>query len=195
MRGEYHIFLAARSAIRGSPPLARGIRSNTKAAIAEAGITPACAGNTIHSGVSDGKAEDHPRLRGEYLNNTLFPTSTTGSPPLARGILDQQVFSALLQGITPACAGNTCPSWHPYPTDRDHPRLRGEYAKEQESIRTGLGSPPLARGIQLERRISEALAGITPACAGNTLKKSHIYSLFPISTSKFHLVSQTPEMS
>ena len=35
---------------------------------------------------------------------------------------------------------------------------------------------------------------ITPACAGNTLKKSLIYNLFPISISKFHLVSQTPEM-
>ena len=65
----------------------------------------------------------------------------------------------------------------------------------KKAVTTGEGSPPLARGILLYSFLHKTHAGITPACAGNTLKKSHIYSLFPISTSKFHLVSQTPEMS
>ena len=61
---------------------------------------------------------------------------------------------------------------------RDHPRLRGEYALPDFPEECGQGSPPLARGIHV--RISRLFrtAGITPACAGNTLKIPYKYRLF-----------------
>ena len=97
-------------------------------------------------------------------------------------------------GITPACAGNTTMEATLQLGIRDHPRLRGEYLVSHGFSGSGKGSPPLARGILAVINTDKFGVRITPACAGNTLKKSLIYNLFPISISKFHLVSQTPEM-
>ena len=55
---------------------------------------------------------------------------------------------------------------------RDHPRLRGEYLKRLLNTDDYLGSPPLARGVRIERVMKEAPTWITPACAGSTLKKA-----------------------
>ena len=51
---------------------------------------------------------------------------------------------------------------------RDHPRLRGEYARKTRKQLMILGSPPLARGIQMNSSKKGLGGGITPACAGNT---------------------------
>ena len=141
----------------------------------QARITPACAGNTG-------------RLRST-------PLAVRGSPPLARGIHLDTGSHRNEPRITPACAGNTNGVQSIPIRVGDHPRLRGEYHLSGQKVQSGKGSPPLARVIHFSANTGKKLGGITPACAGNTLKKSHIYSLFPISTSKFHLVSQTPEMS
>ena len=58
-----------------------------------------------------------------------------------------------------------------------------------------MGSPPLARGIRVLCADDDSQLRITPACAGNTLKESLIYSIFPLSAAKFHLVSHILEMS
>ena len=141
-----------------------------------------------------GRSRDHPRLRGEYFHSSQALRANGGSPPLARGIRFWFWDPKEETRITPACAGNTgykkfCPQ-----RAEDHPRLRGEYVSTINSDITTAGSPPLARGIPTVTKELVSTAGITPACAGNTLKKSLIYNLFPISISKFHLVSQTPEM-
>ena len=70
---------------------------------------------------------DHPRLRGEHLQELGVNPNRSGSPPPTRGTLTairQHVYSSR---ITPAYAGNTAllilavyKSW-------DHPRLRGEH--------------------------------------------------------------------
>ena len=57
------------------------------------------------------------------------------------------------------------------------------------------GSPPLTRGILHRQARLNLQPRITPAYAGNTLKESLIYSIFPLSATKFHLVSHTLEMS
>ena len=111
---------------------------------------------------------DHPRLRGEYPLTIRYDNGVEGSPPLARGI--QQQIAAFLAScrITPACAGNTN---HPPRMElacRDHPRLRGEYFDVQRCGNVNIGSPPLARGIQLFIDPLRKLYRITPACAGNT---------------------------
>jgi len=66
LRGEYTLSPPRRSAVLGSPPLARGIRRTLSETAAKTGITPACAGNTA-GGAPDLRCNrDHPRLRGEY---------------------------------------------------------------------------------------------------------------------------------
>ena len=133
-------------------------------------------------------------MRGEYLPVNVLVSSHPGSPPLARGIQIWKMCYYCSIGITPACAGNTRLFHLKRDMARDHPRLRGEYRLSLIFSVLFLGSPPLARGIPDTESYLESVRGITPACAGNTLKKSLIYNLFPISISKFHLVSQTPEM-
>ena len=133
-------------------------------------------------------------MRGEYARLVPPAVYNTGSPPLARGIHVNEKERARRLGITPACAGNTILVSKEGDVKWDHPRLRGEYTLRKCRIAAVSGSPPLARGIRCTDGIKHRQARITPACAGNTLKKSLIYNLFPISISKFHLVSQTPEM-
>ena len=132
------------------------------------GITPACAGNTLFFLLPLLHSRDHPRLRGEY-QSIYFPTQLLmGSPPLARGILSRCAGATPDHGITPACAGNTCYTCFSFPGSWDHPRLRGEYISSGVETDYGTGSPPLARGIQIQLLPNYFHQGITPACAGNT---------------------------
>ena len=91
------------------------------------GITPACAGNTKITRCFVDAHWDHPRLRGEYRSTGKIATVLLGSPPLARGIQEQLAGFKDVDGITPACAGNTLPFYVPIDEAEDHPRLRGEY--------------------------------------------------------------------
>ena len=111
------------------------------------GITPACAGNTLSATCFTTNLRDHPRLRGEYYNSPFKILIAVGSPPLARGILYVVGLNVTLEGITPACAGNT--GWkRTHRTHyQDHPRLRGEYYLSDYLRLQKQGSPPLARGI------------------------------------------------
>ena len=86
LRGEYFHSSQALRANGGSPPLARGIRFWFWDPKEETRITPACAGNTGYKKFCPQRAEDHPRLRGEYYTSTGVNTFAIGSPPLARGI-------------------------------------------------------------------------------------------------------------
>ena len=134
-------------------------------------------------------------MRGEYERERLNELFDKGSPPLARGIHSFAEIIGTGTRITPACAGNTRLN-HPHDlTPRDHPRLRGEYFQMLLMGLGKMGSPPLARGIRSRYRWTTQHGGITPACAGNTLKESLIYSIFPLSAAKFHLVSHILEMS
>ena len=76
-----------------------------------------------------------------------------GSPPLARGIPIDDIVCRLGGRITPACAGNTYPPRLYMQIVRDHPRLRGEYCSLVQLVPYFVGSPPLARGIQLSFRL------------------------------------------
>ena len=80
------------------------------------------------------------------------------------------------QRITPACAGNTTYYKHGSTYGGDHPRLRGEYIMAMGGWVAFLGSPPLARGIRRTDVYILALAGITPACAGNTWRAGRVYN-------------------
>ena len=127
LRGEYFVVVPISIAIIGSPPLARGIQDMLTYVVIFLGITPACAGNTHVTVKWVGIVRDHPRLRGEYPVSVLCSCGGAGSPPLARGIPENETAFGTGKGITPACAGNTYKAPRKIDRIRDHPRLRGEY--------------------------------------------------------------------
>ena len=146
LRGEqihkFFVFFAG----LGSPPLARGTGTVVDTKKALAGITPACAGNSILFFAFRDKSRDHPRLRGEQTRTTRARTTRRGSPPLARGTGNHGRCNALDGGITPACAGNSKRIVCIHTGYRDHPRLRGEQSIITRKSCCIVGSPPLARG-------------------------------------------------
>ena len=168
LRGEYYQNMVNFQSRLGSPPLARGILCDNAHINKVDRITPACAGNTASGRTARIPYLDHPRLRGEYGDMSCNPQVVMGSPPLARGILNCHLQIFLINGITPACAGNTWQGDKVQPTTKDHPRLRGEYINRGKIFSDGLGSPPLARGIPWCQIRRHFMTGITPACAGNT---------------------------
>ena len=112
-------------------------------------------------------------MRGEYQVVGVLYDRDAGSPPLARGIRCTEEYNPLIPRITPACAGNTKHLLKNPLRTKDHPRLRGEYFSLNATPDMILGSPPLARGILSSINSIVSGYGITPACAGNTIKKRH----------------------
>ena len=105
LRGGNGAFLVWPTLSRGSSPLARGKLRRT---LRRAPNGP-----------------DHPRLRGGNQTGVTHGTDIAGSSPLARGKLVSEGSGEIVEGIIPACAGETyklapsdLPTW-------DHPRLRG----------------------------------------------------------------------
>ena len=133
-----------------------------------AGITPAYAGNTLHTYCYQSVIRDHPRLRGEHHSSyTSFPLSQ-GSPPPTRGT--HRILSSLLAcpRITPAYAGNTLKAELSQKLEEDHPRLRGEHLMKLDRDQLLEGSPPPTRGTPKPDILTIYFSGITPAYAGNT---------------------------
>ena len=94
---------------KGSPPLARGTVHALTIREFRSRITPACAGNSNLRGISNSRAWDHPRLRGEQLICRPAKKALLGSPPLARGTAFGMIPRKRRYRITPACAGNSQP--------------------------------------------------------------------------------------
>ena len=168
----------AGSPLWGSPPLARGTVLCRGLLAVLQGITPACAGNSITGAGRPQARRDHPRLRGEQFVSPRSVYIAWGSPPLARGTVETLAGSLTETGITPACAGNSGFLRRNLLELRDHPRLRGEQLPGFDKGRLRLGSPPLARGTAKCSSVALRMKGITPACAGNRLKKDLLYLVF-----------------
>ena len=130
MRGEDCCGKGCDVKVCGSPPHARGRHAGDDGAVLEYGITPACAGKTPVVAQSGRSAQDHPRMRGEDVAEIV------AGPRENR--------------ITPACAGKTPESHLPECDHEDHPRMRGEDEPNYSGIRCAAGSPPHARGRQLD---------------------------------------------
>ena len=69
---------------------------------------------------------------------------------------------------SPAVAGCTAPPAPPGEGVKDHPRMRGEHAVQDQVANDMIGSPPHARGTRDDELPAVAARRITPACAGNT---------------------------
>ena len=132
----------------GSSPRVRGTLGYKRELLPEQGIIPACAGNTVYTPSPNKMGWDHPRVCGEHHARTLRQQIAPGSSPRVRGTPCPSIVRPKIEGIIPACAGNTAPSRIASLSIRDHPRVCGEHRELLP--------------------ISVVLLGIIPACAGNT---------------------------
>ena len=87
-----------------------------------------------------------------------------------RGTPERATYFPKFSGITPACAGNTLAGLNKMIAITDHPRMCGEHLLESQAFAILVGSPPHVRGTRLCECNRLCRIGITPACAGNTLR-------------------------
>ena len=118
------------------------------------------------------KASDHPRACGEQPRTLLPVRRPPGSPPRVRGTVGQPDMLLGHPGITPARAGNRCPSSPRARKAWDHPRACGEQRYTIAQTRRKPGSPPRVRGTDNRTRGVIFFYGITPARAGNSPRRS-----------------------
>ena len=168
MRGEHTVGGRYRVRAAGSSPRARGTRVILGQGGLQAGIIPACAGNTRWSLSLSRAVRDHPRVRGEHYGVVSDLHHLAGSSPRARGTHDCKRGTQQQHGIIPACAGNTWWSAVAVAALRDHPRVRGEHFIFLLGSGVLVGSSPRARGTPVSSNLIMGSAGIIPACAGNT---------------------------
>ena len=100
------------------------------------------------------------------VTETLPPS--TGSSPLARGLLIAYEKARRWVRIIPARAGFTVHPGGGGPGEWDHPRSRGVYLPARQDEGVDEGSSPLARGLLFYPRERGGLQGIIPARAGFT---------------------------
>ena len=134
-------------------------------------ITPAYAGNTCQNQYGNRQQKDHPRIRGEHAEPESIKGCARGSPPHTRGTLACRCTYVLFGRITPAYAGNTPSAKSDNILSQDHPRIRGEHSGVIIWLMLHEGSPPHTRGTQVFQLSQSGIRGITPAYAGNTLRK------------------------
>ena len=151
-------------------PRSRGVYTVGPAAFKPpVGIIPARAGFTSGSSSAPPSTKDHPRSRGVYFWVSQATTDSTGSSPLARGLLAGLVGGLGVPGIIPARAGFTAPGRAPWAAPADHPRSRGVYCPVLGGGPGQEGSSPLARGLRAVGVGDEVAGGIIPARAGFTV--------------------------
>ena len=154
--------------LKGSPPRVRGKPLINLLICYSSRITPACAGKThLHAWISC-SAGDHPRVCGENCGAVTVSRRILGSPPRVRGKRLGVGCLALIDRITPACAGKTLSSPSLMRGAKDHPRVCGENRLSLRGKHTKAGSPPRVRGKHHVIDFAKEIIGITPACAGKT---------------------------
>ena len=127
MRGEHFGSGCWMPSGSGSSPHARGTHVRSCYPLFDAGIIPACAGNTRPANTRTARPWDHPRMRGEHAVSILASRIEWGSSPHARGTPNPARGPRKASGIIPACAGNTCAKSAAKRRKWDHPRMRGEH--------------------------------------------------------------------
>ena len=85
-------------------------------------------------------------------------------------------FLQLHFGITPACAGRTGVIAVSPLMIQDHPRVCGKNLQQITLTAGAAGSPPRVREERQYISRATSCVGITPACAGRTVKKSPFYA-------------------
>ena len=135
---------------------------------APGGIIPARAGFPLVVGRDNDLDTDHPRSRGVYRERIASLLVSSGSSPLARGLLRPVIAATDRWRIIPARAGFTVAHGDDLAVAGDHPRSRGVYGELGPDEAAWAGSSPLARGLHLPHVTAYGLRGIIPARAGFT---------------------------
>jgi len=168
MRGEHLSPIIRRIVIGGSSPHARGARSEHPTADERAGLIPACAGSTTTQCPHTWGAEAHPRMRGEHVPAAFSAPPSEGSSPHARGAPTTSSPAAARPRLIPACAGSTSCPCLTRPRSAAHPRMRGEHAPKDSTVKAASGSSPHARGAHGPGKSANSASRLIPACAGST---------------------------
>ena len=168
MCGEKHCTSTPIALVSGSPPRMRGKGNESAVGLVVQRITPACAGKSCPPQAPTFTRQDHPRVCGEKDKAAEKAQHLRGSPPHVRGKVSHRVHHKVHDGITPACAGKSCPPQAPTFTRQDHPRVCGEKDKAAEKAQHLRGSPPHVRGKVSHRVHHKVHDGITPAYAGKS---------------------------
>ena len=127
-RGVYQALARKHVWEGGSSPLARGLPTTDFFVVADTRIIPARAGFTAIA--------------------RLPPLELAGSSPLARGLHGAGGDERAETRIIPARAGFTRMRLWVGVGRKDHPRSRGVYSHQRQTIRSPSGSSPLARGLR-----------------------------------------------
>ena len=157
-RGVYDVSVFRVSTIRGSSPLARGLRPSVPLPLRPERIIPARAGFTAGGRSTSLRCADHPRSRGVYSPASPRLGQHQGSSPLARGLPPGAGASRGRTRIIPARAGFTPLRRSTHPGRRDHPRSRGVYSRRSSADR--------------RTRIIPARAGFTCLMSTNRVLRS-----------------------
>ena len=152
----------------GSSPRVRGTLWCRHRRQRDAGIIPACAGNTCGFLCVWLGGGDHPRVCGEHPSRLARMYGLPGSSPRVRGTPVAHAVDQSADGIIPACAGNTVGCVACIILTGDHPRVCGEHLLLVMAILVQTGSSPRVRGTPKLSYVIRWLHGIIPACAGNT---------------------------
>ena len=152
----------------GSSPHTRGARPSLSSRRAPGRIIPAYAGSTSPWSAPSSKVPDHPRIRGEHALMAVMAVTGSGSSPHTRGARPSLSSRRAPGRIIPAYAGSTYVN-STYPAlAADHPRIRGEHAKQALNTVYGKGSSPHTRGARRPAISVSRASRIIPAYAGST---------------------------
>ncbi len=134
-------------------------------------------------------------MRGKHTVRKRSESSAAGSPPHARETPLHMTNDQRNSRITPACAGNTVINLFQNYIAQDHPRMRGKHCLTGFPRWKTAGSPPHARETRVGLEFTANGAGITPACAGNTDKRSLKFGLVRAGFSEKHSLFLKAEIS
>ena len=158
-------------------------------------ITPAYAGKRDSIPQQSSLRRDHPRVCGEKPRIFFMSIRSAGSPPRMRGKGQPLYIVVSESGITPACAGKSFTSMKCFRAIQDHPRVCGEKTEIAYVVFLSEGSPPRVRGKDVDALGFVRRLGITPACAGKRLKRSHSIGHFSCILCLFHSVLHRASVS
>ena len=169
--GEHNVLTLAVLMAMGSPPHGRGTPPDRLTVHQRGRLTPARAGNTTSARSATRTWTAHPRTGGEHSRSLRRQTSDRGSPPHGRGTHRLAGDGLDVGRLTPARAGNT--GQQPGEAGRvwAHPRTGGEHSSMISPASSISGSPPHGRGTLQPHRWDAEGRGLTPARAGNTVRR------------------------
>ena len=121
-------------------------------------------------------SQDHPRIRGAYVDSFAQCPDHRGSSPHTRGLPMALEMEYAKQRIIPAYAGPTFGGGAEGTCPQDHPRIRGAYLLSFCCLQVIMGSSPHTRGLQLSKVKVKSFIRIIPAYAGPTVL-GHLHCL------------------